>query len=133
MSKSKSLAILTLVLVALCLPAASIYAWQRNQLTSENEVAKQALNYLYDAPTFLFDGIRESVRILKVIQSMIFTSSSWLVNVEFDCSHTGYGDRSGEIVQQMIQHHTAVLLLTDGKVTSMVIDNAWDELADKLI
>ena len=112
------------MLVALCLPAASIYAWQRSQLTSENEVAEQALNYLYDAPTFLFDGIRESVRILKVIQSMIFTSSSWLVNVEFDCSHTRYGDRSGEIVQQVIQHHTAVLLLTDGRVTSMVIDDA---------
>jgi len=46
MSKKSGLALLVVVLMAMCLPAVSIYAWQKMQLTPDDEASKIASDYL---------------------------------------------------------------------------------------
>jgi hypothetical protein len=50
----KGLALLVLVLGAICLPAVSIFAWQRMQTSPEDEVVKVAVDFIEKSPTFKF-------------------------------------------------------------------------------
>jgi len=89
-----------------------------------------ALKWLYACPTFSFDGIHDSVRIVDSWQAMTFAPPSfWGVTVEFDCAHPGYGDRSDMLLAQVITHHNIMIHVTEGKVTLAIIDDKWDELA----
>jgi len=121
-------------LSAMCLPAASIYAWQRSQPSPEDAAVRKTLDYLLNSPTFRFDGLSDSVKVVGVTKSMTYAQPSfWIVTVEFECSHGGYGDRSGQMVTQLIQHHTAVIHVSEGRVIMAVFDGVWDELAGKMI
>jgi hypothetical protein len=127
--KMKGLAMLTLVLAVMCLPAVSIFAWQRMNVSPEDEAAGVAVKWIEGAPTFSFDGVAGSINVDSVTLAQTFAPPSfYIVELSFDCSHGGYGDRSGEMVLQVIEHHTATIHVTDGAVTLAVLDNVWDEL-----
>jgi hypothetical protein len=133
MSK-KGLALLALVLAAMCLPAASIFAWQRIQTSPEEEAAKVAREFIISSPTFMFDGVLGSIKVTSVTIAKTFAPPSfYIVNVEFDCSHNGYGDRAGQMVLQAVQHHSIVIRVTDGVVTLAVLDGVWDELVGVML
>lgn len=120
---------LALMLGAMCLPAASIFAWQMLQVSPEDEAAGVAVKWIEGAPTFAFDGIEGSIRVESVTLAETFAPPSfYIVEISFDCSHGGYGDRTGQMVLQVIEHHTATIHVTDGAVTMAVLDNVWDEL-----
>jgi hypothetical protein len=88
-----------------------------------------AIGWLMSAPTFSFDGVSDSVKVTDSWQAMTFAAPSfWGVIIEFDCLHTGYGDRTGQILAQVITHHVATMHVTDGSVTLTHIDDAWDEI-----
>jgi hypothetical protein len=132
-SRNSSIILLGFILGLMILPVASIYAWQRSQLLPEEISTKKAIDYLYDSPTFSFDGIVSSVKVVGVMPTTTFIPQSMIVTIEFDCSHGGYGDRNGQNILQIIHHHTAVIHITEGLVTKMVIDGVWDELAGQMI
>jgi len=127
--RMKGLAMLALVLAAMCVPAVSIFAWQMLQVSPEDEAAGVAVKWIEGAPTFAFDGIEGSIKVESVTLAQTFAPPSfYIVEVSFDCRHGGYGDRSGEMVLQVIEHHTATIHVADGVVTLAVLDNVWDEL-----
>ena len=122
-------ALLVLVLVAMCLPAVSIYAWQLMQSAPDEEASKIAADFLRVAPTYVFDGINWSMNVSSAVLAQSFAPPSfWIVTIEFDCLHTGYGDRAGQMIHESIQHHIAVVYATGEYVTVAVIDGVWDEL-----
>jgi hypothetical protein len=130
----KSLALLVLVLGAMCLPAASIFAWQRMQTSSEDAAVKVAVEFINGSPTFKFDGVQGSMNATSVTIAETFAPPSfYIVNIEFDCSQGGYGDRTGQRVIQVVQHHTAVIHVTEGVVTLAVLDGVWDELVGVML
>ncbi len=93
-----------------------------------------ALSWLVKAPTYKFDGVDGSAKVVDSWLAMTFAAPSfWGVTIEFDCLHAGYGDRSGEMMAQVITHHVARLHVTDGTVTFAEIDDAWDEYKQKSI
>ena len=100
MSKKSSLALLVLVLVAMCLPAVSIYAWQKMQPAPGDKASKIAMNFLRVSPTYVFDGINGSMNVLSIVLAQTFELPSVrIVKVEFDCLHSGYGDRVGQMIR----------------------------------
>jgi hypothetical protein len=112
MSK-KGLALLALVLAAMCLPAASIFAWQRIQTSPEEEAAKAVVEFIKSSPTFVFDGVQGSIKVTSVTIAKTFVPPSfYIVNVEFDCNHNGYGDRTGQMVLEAVQHHSAGIYMS---------------------
>ena len=128
MSKKSSLALLVLVLAAMCLPVVSIYAWQKMQ-PAPDEASKIATDFIKVSPTYRFDGIEGSMNVSSTVLAQTFASPSfWIVTVEFDCSHSGYGNRTGQMVLESIQHHIAVVHVAGGQVTVAVIGGVWDEL-----
>jgi hypothetical protein len=105
--------LMMLTLVAGCSPAAP---------TIQEEPQIIAEHFVKNDSTYLFDGMPETFK---------FTSTSLLeaggkYTFEFDCRHAGYGDRTGQILAQVITHHSAIVTIQAGKVTSAMIDGVWD-------
>jgi hypothetical protein len=99
-----------------------------NTYEDENMVKaiKKAQQFTITHPTFTFDGISQSldVNLVSVIQSKM---PLYVVQVNFDSTHPGYGDRSGQILAQVIMPHTMKVMVSDYGVGSAIIDGVWDE------
>jgi len=126
--------LVAIMLVVIMAPT-SIYALQNDLFKiTENAPEATALAYLREAPTFRFDGVPGSVRVVDSWQAQTFAYPSfWEVTVEFDCAHAGYGDRTGEAVAEVITHHSIVIHVTEGRISMAVIDGVWDELSQRFI
>jgi hypothetical protein len=112
-------------------PAASIYAWQNRAPSYTEEGAIDiALNYLKNSPTFKFDGILDSINVTGAFRARTPTPT-WVITMDFMCSHSGYGDRDGQMLLQVITPHTMAVTIVEGKVTEAAIDGQWDEMAQE--
>ena len=94
------------------------------QISDAEEIA---LNWLRDAPTYGFDGVDGSMRIVDSYVAESYPEQ-YFITITFECSHAGYGDRTGEILAQVITEHTAAIKVVNNEVESAVIDGVWDEL-----
>ena len=92
------------------------------------EIAK---DYLLNSPTFRFDGIEDSLKL--VVTNTLKCPCCWEFVFEFQCRHSGYGNRTGQILAQVITPHTARIIIEQGRVTSAVMDEKWDMLEQKMI
>ncbi len=86
-----------------------------------------AKRFVFSSPTFSFDGIPESVKVgmITVLES---DPPQYIVPIDFDSLHGGYGDRTDQMVTQVITPHTIRVTVVNGMVTSAIIDGKWDEL-----
>ena len=77
-------------------------------------------------PTYAFDGIPESLRVnlVSVINERI---PVYIVQVNFDSSHVGYGNRTGQVIVDKITPHTMIVMVSDLGVGSAIMDEVWDE------
>lgn len=116
------------LLAALMFTGASFFAPQGSgDGFTQGGVEDIALKYLLGSPTFAYDGIPDSVNILDVVAMESFPVQ-YVVTIAFDCSHAGYGDRTGQILAQVITFHEIRVKIVEGWVVSAVIDDMWDEL-----
>ena len=101
--------------------------------TPPDEQASQkiARDFLVNAPTFKFDGIKNSLKLTAT--DTLRSPYNWEFTYQFECSHSGYGDRSGQNLLQVITPHTAMIRVIQGKVVEAIIDNKWDELEQTLL
>jgi hypothetical protein len=91
------------------------------------EIAKE---FIVQAPTFKFDGINET---LSIIDTVVLESypEQYVTTLTFDSRHAGYGDRTGQVLAQVITPHTARTTVVNNSVTSATLDSKWDELNQK--
>ena len=88
------------------------------------EAARQ---FVISSPTFSYDGIEGT---LKVGVTIIRDSLPPYVTLiaTFSSLHDGYGDRSDEVLAQVITEHKMMIGVHGTQVRSAVIDDVWDEL-----
>jgi hypothetical protein len=79
--------------------------------------------------TFRFDGIPETFE----LTSTTSVANGWKYTIEFDSQHAGYGNRSGQILAQVITHHTAEITVQAGLVTNAIMDGVWDMMNQRMI
>jgi len=89
-----------------------------------------ALEFLRNGATFKFDGIEATIEVeeIRILESY---PVQYIVIIRFDSRHAGYGDRTGQILAQVITPHSAWVKVVNGEVVSAVLDNTWDELNQK--
>ncbi len=85
-------------------------------------------NFIKTGSTFRFDGIDGTVKLINWTADA--ADKNWQFTVAFQTRHAGHGDRTGHMLAQVITNHTAVIVATDGEITSAVCDNSWDMLKD---
>jgi hypothetical protein len=123
--------VLALIVVGF-FPALGLYASQSQAPTySEQQAIEAAKHFLIISPTFGFDGVAGSIKVVGVDQ-LEKLPILYRVRIEFQCAHSGYGDRTGMILLQVITPHEIVIGVEKGEVVSALIDDKWDELGNHL-
>jgi len=99
-----------------------------NGIISDEEAALQiAKHFIMNAPTYAFDGIDGTLLLIETT-SLESWPVQYIVILSFESSHAGYGDRSSEVLAQVVTTHVAWVKVVNGEVVQAVIDETWDEL-----
>ena len=98
---------------------------------SEDESQAIARDYLVNSPTFKFDGMADSLELTAT--NTLRSPYSWEFIYEFESAHAGYGDRTEQVVLEVITHHTARITVRRGEVTSAVMDETWDMMKQEML
>ncbi|MCX6007276.1 MAG: hypothetical protein NTZ34_08480 [Chloroflexi bacterium] len=95
---------------------------------SQEQAAALSLSLIKNSPTFTFDGIKDSIQQVKAESPD--KGSTWNLIYSFKTAHSGHGDRSGEMLAQVVTGHTAQITVTKCKITSAVCDKTWNLLTN---
>ena len=123
------LSLVLALLVAFAASAVVLNAYDPgNGIISDEEAALLiAKHFIMNASTYAFDGIDGTLLVLETT-SLESWPVQYVVVFSFESSHAGYGDRSGEMLAQVVTTHIATVKVVNGKVVQAVIDDAWNEL-----
>lgn len=130
--ESKSLYILAIVLTSALVLIGTAYALARGKSDSIKESNKIAEKFVKNSPTYKFDGY-DLKHIETLYPEIVDKPYLWTFVFEFKSTHSGYGDRTGEMVNEVITPHEAHITVDAGKVTTAVLDLKWDMIEQKMI
>ncbi len=110
----------------------TIRGWiQSNSLPVDVDAKELALDvakkFILASPTFAFDGMKETLSI-KLVSIMKSLPEQYVIEAKYSSRHGGFGDRTDQIVTQVITPHTVEIIVAEGFVISAVTDGKWDEL-----
>ena len=98
---------------------------------SQEESRRIAEEFLRNSPTFAFDGIEDTLRLTNTLRPRC--PYCWVFIFEFDSRHAGYGDRTGQMLAQVITPHQASISVEQGEVKRAVMDEKWDMLSQEML
>ncbi|HEX77373.1 MAG TPA: hypothetical protein G4O03_03050 [Dehalococcoidia bacterium] len=98
---------------------------------SQEQSQQIAEDYVRNCPTFAFDGIEETLRLVETIT--LRCPYCWEFVFRFQSRHAGYGDRTGQVLAQVLTTHTARIIVQEGEVIQAVMDDEWDMMQQKPI
>jgi hypothetical protein len=110
--------------------------WDMKQQTeisthTESEARQIAEDFVKNSPTFRFDGIEDSLELVETLYPDI--ENAWQFVFQFESRQAGYGDRTGQILAEVITPHEAIITVEQGEVTNAIMDEKWDMITQKLI
>ncbi len=112
-------------------PVVKLNVQQGATVLSQEESQQIAEDFVRNSPTFVFDGIEDTLELTDTIT--LRCPSCWQFVFEFDSSSAGYGDRTGQVLAQVITPHQAIITVVRGEVTEAVMDAKWDMINQELI
>ncbi|MFH1977890.1 MAG: DUF333 domain-containing protein [Candidatus Aenigmatarchaeota archaeon] len=96
---------------------------------SEEDSMRIGFLKVLSSPTYTFDGSNLEHTGTEQLQC----SYCWAFTYTFESSHSGYGDRTDEVLAQVITPHEAVVIVTQGKVTGADLDGQWNMIRQERI
>jgi len=93
------------------------------QVTKEGS-EQIALDFVTNSPTFVFDGIEDTLELVDSIEVSI--PLTWMFVVKFESAHAGYGDRTGRMLAEVITPHEVSIAVEQGEIVYASMDNVWD-------
>jgi hypothetical protein len=116
---------LSLVLVLLVATAASAvmlnaYDPGKEIISDEEAAVLIAKHFIMNAPTYAFDGIDGTILFNQTI-SLESWPVQYIVILSFESRQAGYGDRTGEMLDQVITTHIATVEVVNGEVVHAVM------------
>jgi hypothetical protein len=96
----------------------------QNMIATEEASLEIAGDFLRNSPTFRFDGIEGSIVHTDTLEA--FCPYCWGFVFEFQCAHAGYGDRTEQVLAQVITTHEAIISVSGGVIDGGAIDGKWD-------
>jgi hypothetical protein len=104
---------------------------QGQEVVSEEDSQRIAADFLRNSPTFRFDGIENTLKL--VWSGAEDKPHRWEFHYEFQSRNAGYGDRTGLMLAQVITDHRAQIVVEQGEAVHAVLDGKWDMLRQKII
>lgn len=92
---------------------------------TEDERKEIASEWIMNAPTYSFDGSD-----LEFVNYQVSDENprEAMLNYTFISNHGGYGNRSDQMIIQVITEHNIEIVLYNRNVNSAIIDGVWDEM-----
>ena len=120
-----------IIIFALLIIVASVFTGcTKPSVGSKEHSEGVAKEFVRLETTFRFDGIPETLE----VTSATSVGNGWQFTVEYDSRHAGYGNRSGQILAQVITHHTAEVTVQGGLgVTKAIMDDVWDMIDQRMV
>jgi hypothetical protein len=103
---------------------------EQSMIFTEENSRQLADEFVRNSPTFKFDGIEDSLKLVETLYSDI--ENAWQFVFQFESRHAGYGNRTGQMLAQVITPHEAIITVEDGEVKSAVIDEKWDMINQRM-
>ncbi len=94
------------------------------------EPERVAEQWVRAAPTYAYDGFDLALQEQYVRESH---PEQYVFIYTFTTRAAGYGDRSDEMVAQVLTDREIEVVVIDGEVVSAVIDGVWDELRQEML
>lgn len=127
----KHLLIATLAVLAFIVSACATPKNGANGKITEEEARQMAENFVRNSPTFTFDGIEDTLTLVETLYPDI--ENAWQFVFRFESRHAGYGDRTGQMLAQVITPHEAIITVENCQVKSVVMDEKWDMVNQKML
>ena len=123
-----------IIALAVCamVSSAAIYTAANTTPPDRTNMTEIALDFLFNGPTFSFDGITSSVEVTETY-SMESYPVQYVVVIAFQTRNAGCGDRAGTFIAPVITDHMIRVTIVEGEIVSAVIDGNWDELNQEQI
>lgn len=99
-----------------------IFTEEIDQETRSRELAEEWI--LTQSPTYTFDGYDLQYQKTHYLRG----EHHYEFVYTFQSSHGGYGNRTGEIVTEVITAHTITVEMEGNDVTRVIIDSEWDDI-----
>ncbi|WP_100182067.1 hypothetical protein [Candidatus Nitrosotenuis aquarius] len=98
----------------------------------EETITEIAREFVVSSPTFAFDGMEETLEFgsITILESF---PEQHVIDATFTSSHGGYGDRTDQVVTQVLTPHIMEIIISEGAVISAVIDGEWDEMNNQFV
>jgi hypothetical protein len=103
----------------------------KTSVCPKEQASAASFSLIKNSPTFAFDGIKDSIKQVKAESTD--NGLTWKLLYIFKTSHPGHGDRSEQILTQVIAEHTAQITVTRCKITAAVCDNTWNLLTNSAL
>lgn len=97
----------------------------------EEEARQLAEDFVRNSPTFAFDGMEDSLRLMETLYPDIAETRAFVFH--FVCRQAGYGDRAGHMLAQVLTPHEAVVTVEHGNIKSALMDGKWDMINQQLV
>ncbi|SFM90896.1 hypothetical protein [Methanolobus profundi] len=95
---------------------------------SEEETQKITEQWITSMPTYSYDGYNLTLEEHIVLDTL---PSIHGLTYTFTSSHEGYGDRSDEVLTEVVTNHTIRVSLSQREIRKAIIDEAWDEITQE--
>jgi len=136
--KSKSvIGLILAILLPLIMTVGCVSQSTPTDTSTPTQVAYQQKveDFIKNSSTYKFDGIPGSIIFIKSVSSVEGASTvppeDWDFTVEYQTGHPGHGDRTGQMLAQVVTNHRAFIKIESGVITSTACCHIWDIQADK--
>lgn len=86
--------------------------------------------FVRSSSTFSFGDAGDIIGADKAAES---PDGTVIVTVRYQTGQPGHGDRTGQVLAQVVTDHSARVTVEGGKVTSATCDGIWDMVSDAAI
>ena len=122
----KTLGILIVSALALAILTATMVS-AGHTVMNKDEALRIAENFITSEATYKFDGMKDTLK----LEIMDTYPDGYVVAGSFTSAHGGYGDRTGQFVTEALTPHTCIIIISNGRVESAIMDGSYDMISQK--
>lgn len=102
-----------------------------NDRMTEEDARQLAEAFMRNSATFTFDGIEDTLQLVETLYPDI--ENAWQFVFQFESRQAGYGDRTGQVLAEVITPHEAIITVEHGEITSALMDGKWDMINQQML
>ena len=125
-----------LLVISLLLGAGMVVTSASNAGFTKESAIKTATDFVNGEATYKFDGMHDTLTLdaQKIELETSPVQEFYMVTAEFTSRQSGYGDRTGMMMADVLTDHKCVITISqNNKVISAVMDSQWDMINQKMI